>query len=79
MPAALNVCWNVPPAATLPLLYAVPGEPVALLTVCANPSPFFQVTVVPTDTVRFVGLKDVLIIQACVAVEVQVGVPPLPP
>ena len=53
------------------------ADPVALVTVCATPSPFYHVTVVPAVTLRLVGLNWLPpTVQTFVAVDVQ---PPPPP
>jgi len=55
----------------------VSTDPVALVTVCATPSPFCHVTVVPAVTLRLVGLNWLPpTVQTFVAVDVQ---PPPPP
>ena len=55
----------------------VSADPVALVTVCATPSPFCHLTVVPAATVRVVGLNWMpLAVQTIVALGVH---PPPPP
>src|SRR3989442_3569359 len=62
----------------LPLSSLAP-EPVALVTVWALPSSFFQVTAVPWVIARFSGLNVEPVMQTCVAVGVQPPPPPPPP
>src|ERR1051325_2433435 len=54
----------------------VSADPVALVTVCAMPSPFSHVTVVPAATVSVAGLNW---LPFAVQIFVAVGVHPPPP
>lgn len=76
---------NTTPGDVWPALTALShvGHPAGLpafdVVVCPKESPFFQVKLVPTETVLVAGLNAVLIMQSCVAVGVHPPPPPPPP